>query len=55
MTRTIRGDAGFYFGPFVSRKAAEAFSEGYLDLFKIRRCQIKIRRDPAFPGCMYSQ
>ena len=55
VTRTIRGDAGFYFGPFVSRKAAEAFSEGYLDLFKIRRCQIKIRRDPAFPGCMYSQ
>ena len=55
VTRTIRGDAGFYFGPFVSRKAAEAFSEGYLDLFKIRRCQIKIRRDPEFPGCMYSQ
>jgi excinuclease UvrABC nuclease subunit len=55
VTRTIRGDAGFYFGPFVSRKAAESFSEGYLDLFKIRRCQIKIRRDPAFPGCMYSQ
>jgi len=55
VTRTIRGDAGFYFGPFVSRKAAESFSEGYLDLFKIRRCQIKVRRDPAFPGCMYSQ
>ena len=55
VTRTIRGDEGFYFGPFVSRKAAEAFSEGFLDLFKIRRCQIKIRRDPAFPGCMYSQ
>jgi excinuclease UvrABC nuclease subunit len=31
VTRTIRGDAGFYFGPFVSRKAAESFSEGYLD------------------------
>jgi excinuclease UvrABC nuclease subunit len=55
VTRTIRGDAGFYFGPFVSRRAAEAFSEEYLDLFKIRRCQIKIRRDPEFPGCMYSQ
>jgi excinuclease UvrABC nuclease subunit len=24
-------------------------------LFKIRRCQIKIRRDPAYPGCMYSE
>jgi excinuclease ABC subunit C len=55
VTRTIRADAGFYFGPFVSRKMAETFSEGFLDLFKIRRCQIKIRRDPDFPGCIYSQ
>ena len=31
------------------------FSEGFLDLFKIRRCQIKIRRDPSFPGCIYSE
>ena len=55
VTRRIRGDEGFYFGPFSSRKAAEAFSEGFLDLFKIRRCQIKIRRDPDFPGCIYSE
>jgi excinuclease UvrABC nuclease subunit len=55
VTRSIRGDAGFYFGPFTSRKAAEAFSQGFLDLFKIRRCQIKIRRDPDFPGCIYSE
>jgi len=26
-----------------------------LDFFKVRRCQIKIRRDPAFPGCLYSE
>jgi excinuclease ABC subunit C len=26
-----------------------------LDLFKVRRCQIKIRRDPTFPGCIYSE
>src|SRR5439155_347869 len=26
-----------------------------LDLFKVRRCQIKIRRDPTFPGCLYSE
>ena len=26
-----------------------------LDLFRIRRCQIKIRRDPDFPGCIYSE
>jgi excinuclease ABC subunit C len=46
---------GFYYGPFASRKSAEAFAEGVLDLFKVRRCQIKIRRDPTFPGCIYSE
>jgi excinuclease UvrABC nuclease subunit len=55
VTRRIRADEGFYFGPFASRRAAEAFAEGFLDLFKIRRCQIKIRRDPSFPGCIYSE
>ncbi|MGB0035129.1 MAG: hypothetical protein WBP79_06615 [Candidatus Acidiferrales bacterium] len=55
VTRRIRADEGFYFGPFASRRAADAFSEGFLDLFKIRRCQIKIRRDPTFPGCIYSE
>ena len=54
-TRRIRADEGFYFGPFVSRRSADAFAEGFLDLFKIRRCQIKIRRDPTFPGCIYSE
>lgn len=54
-TRRIRADEGFYFGPFASRRAADAFAEGFLDLFKIRRCQIKIRRDPSFPGCIYSE
>jgi excinuclease UvrABC nuclease subunit len=49
------GSNGCYFGPFASRKAAEAFLESYLDLFRIRRCQIKILRDPAFPGCIYSE
>lgn len=55
VTRRIRADEGFYFGPFASRRSAEAFSESFLDLFKIRRCQIKIRRDPTFPGCIYSE
>ena len=60
-TRRIPVDAngepsgGIYYGPFVSRKSAEAFAEGTLDLFKVRRCQIKIRRDPSFPGCIYSE
>jgi excinuclease ABC subunit C len=52
VTRRIRGDEGFYFGPFGSRRSAEDFSESFLDLFKTRRCQIKIRRDP---DCMYSE
>jgi len=60
-TRKITVDAagepsgGIYYGPFASRKAADAFAEGVLDLFKVRRCQIKIRRDPSFPGCIYSE
>jgi len=55
VTRRLGADGGFYFGPFASRRSADAFSEGFLDLFKIRRCQIKIRRDPNFPGCIYSE
>src|SRR5713226_1099492 len=51
VTRRILSDGGFYFGPFPSRRAAEAFADKFLDLFKIRRCQIKIRRDPSFAGC----
>jgi excinuclease ABC subunit C len=47
--------AGTYYGPFPSRGAALAFANGALDFFKIRRCQIKIRRDPSFPGCLYSE
>ena len=47
--------AGAYYGPFGSRRAAQAFAEKMLDFFKVRRCQIKIRRDPAFPGCLYSE
>ncbi len=47
--------AGAYYGPFASRRSAEAFAGSALDFFTVRRCQIKIRRDPSFPGCMYSE
>jgi len=47
--------AGAYYGPFASRRSAEAFANSALDFFKVRRCQIKIRRDPSFPGCIYSE
>jgi excinuclease ABC subunit C len=46
---------GIYYGPFPSRKAAQAYADSVLDFFKVRRCQIKIRRDPSFPGCIYSE
>ncbi|MBI3662939.1 MAG: hypothetical protein HY234_07830 [Acidobacteria bacterium] len=55
VTRRILSGSAFYFGPFPSRKAADGFSSEFLNLFKIRRCQIKIRRDPTFPGCIYSE
>jgi excinuclease ABC subunit C len=61
VTRTIPVDeadlptGGAYYGPFPSRRLAQAFAERILDLFKVRRCQIKIRRDPTFPGCIYSE
>jgi excinuclease ABC subunit C len=61
VTRKIQVDdagmpsGGAYYGPFASRKSAEGFAERALDFFKIRRCQIKIRRDPTFPGCIYSE
>jgi len=47
--------SGAYYGPFASRRSAEAFAEKVLDFFKVRRCQIKMRRDPTFPGCLYSE
>jgi excinuclease ABC subunit C len=47
--------AGAYYGPFASRRAALGFADSALDFFKVRRCQIKIRRDPSFPGCIYSE
>ncbi len=55
VTRRILADGGFYFGPFASRRAAEKSLNEILDLFKLRRCQIRIRRDPSFPGCIYSE
>jgi excinuclease UvrABC nuclease subunit len=49
------GPSGIYFGPFATRRAADTFLKSFQDLFRLRRCQIKILRDPAFPGCIYSE
>jgi len=44
-----------YYGPFVSRPAAEKFANDSLDFFKMRRCVEDLHPDPAFPGCIYSE
>lgn len=44
-----------YYGPFVSRVAAEKFMNDSLDFFKMRRCVEDLHPDPAFPGCIYSE
>jgi excinuclease ABC subunit C len=55
VTRRVASDGGFYLGPFAGRKAAEGFAGEFLNFFGARRCQIRIRRDPTFPGCIYSE
>lgn len=44
-----------YYGPFLSKAAAEKFLNDVLDLFKSRRCTDDLNPDPAFPGCIYSE
>ncbi|HTS10233.1 MAG TPA: hypothetical protein VMP68_32015 [Candidatus Eisenbacteria bacterium] len=44
-----------YYGPFVSRLAAEKFMNDSLDFFKMRRCVDDLHPDPNFPGCIYSE
>jgi excinuclease UvrABC nuclease subunit len=49
------GGRSLYYGPFVSRVAAEKFMNDSLDFFKIRRCVDNLHPDPKFPGCIYSE
>jgi excinuclease UvrABC nuclease subunit len=44
-----------YYGPFLSRAAAEKFMNDSLDFFKMRRCVDDLDPDPRFPGCIYSE
>ncbi|MGP8141357.1 MAG: hypothetical protein ACLQBU_05740 [Terriglobales bacterium] len=44
-----------FYGPFVSRMAAEKFMNDALDFFKMRRCVEDLHPDPRFPGCVYSE
>jgi excinuclease ABC subunit C len=49
------GGRSLYYGPFVSRVAAEKFMNDSLDFFKMRRCVDDLDPDPKFPGCIYSE
>jgi excinuclease ABC subunit C len=44
-----------YYGPFISRVAAEKFMNDSLDFFNMRRCVDDLHPDPKFPGCIYSE
>ena len=48
-------DLSKYYGPFLSRVAAEKFMNDSLDFFKMRRCVDDLNPDPKFPGCIYSE
>lgn len=54
-TRRLADDGSLYYGPFVSRVAAERFASEFLDLFRIRRCVEDLEPDSGHPGCLYSQ
>ncbi len=49
------GRRSVYYGPFISRVAAEKFMNDSLDFFKMRRCVDDLHPDPKFPGCIYSE
>jgi excinuclease ABC subunit C len=49
------GGLALYYGPFISRVAAEKFMNDSLDFFKMRRCVDDLHPDPKFPGCIYSE
>jgi excinuclease UvrABC nuclease subunit len=55
-TRLSRlGGSALYYGPFITRVAAEKFMNDSLDFFKMRRCVEDLDPDPGFPGCIYSE
>jgi excinuclease UvrABC nuclease subunit len=49
------GGSSVFYGPFLSRVAAEKFMNDSLDFFMMRRCVDDLHPDPKFPGCIYSE
>ena len=44
-----------FYGPFPSRKDADAALHAALDLHLVRRCSENLHPDPAHPGCVYGE
>ena len=53
--RPSQREAGWAYGPFQSRAAAERFAEEALKLFLLRRCTDDLDPNPSHPGCVYSE
>jgi len=53
--RPSQREAGWAYGPFASRAAAERFADEALKLFLLRRCTFELDPDPSYPGCVYSE
>jgi hypothetical protein len=48
-------ESDWAYGPFLSRAAAERFSDEMLKLFLLRRCTDDLTPHPGHPGCVYSE
>jgi excinuclease ABC subunit C len=48
-------EAGWAYGPFQSRTAAERYADEALKLFLLRRCTEELDPNPNHPGCIYSE
>ncbi len=53
--RPSQREAGWSYGPFQSRSAAERFADEALKLFLLRRCTDDLDPNPSHPGCVYSE
>ena len=53
--RPSQREAGWAYGPFASRAAAERFADEALKLFLLRRCTDELAPRPDHPGCVYSE
>jgi excinuclease UvrABC nuclease subunit len=53
--RPSQREAGWSYGPFSSRAAADRFADEALKLFLLRRCTDDLDPNPSHPGCVYSE